>query len=209
MSDIKFNVSVRDVQGKGASRRLRREGKVPGILYGGDKAPLNISIPENELMKVLDNEAFYSHVIELNIGEEKERAILKDLQRHPYKPTVLHADFLRVVKGHKITVNVPLHFVNEDKCDAIKNQGGKAAHLLNEVEVEVLPSQLPDYIEVDMADLKMEQILHLSDIKLPEGCTLVELAKGEGHDLPVVAIHKPKGSDAAAEESEGGEDAAE
>ncbi|WP_369601490.1 50S ribosomal protein L25/general stress protein Ctc [Hahella sp. SMD15-11] len=205
MSDIQFNVSVRDVQGKGASRRLRREMKVPGILYGGDKAPLNIAIPENELMKVLDTESFYSHVIELNIDGNKERAILKDLQRHPYKPTVLHIDFMRVVAGHKITVQVPLHFINEDKCDAIKNQGGKANHLLNEVEIECLPKDLPDFIEVDLAEVKMDEILHLSDLKLPEGVELVALRHGPDHDLPVVAIHKPKGAAEAEGEAEGEE----
>lgn len=200
---------ARDDQGRGASRRLRREErKIPAIVYGAGKEPQSISIWHNELKKALENEAFFSHILTLELDGKKESVILKDLQRHPYKPLLTHADFLRVDKDHEIHVNVPLHFVNEEKAPAIKLQGGVSLHQLNEVEVICLPQDLPEYIEVDMATVEMDQVVHLSDLVLPKGVRVAALLQGEDHDQPVVAIHKPRGAktDEAQAEGEEGEE---
>jgi large subunit ribosomal protein L25 len=197
----------RDDQGRGASRRLRREEKkIPAIIYGENKEATSISIWHNELKKALENEAFFSHILTIELDGKKESVILKDLQRHPYKPLLTHADFLRVDKDHEIHVNVPLHFINEDTAPAVKLEGGVVTHQINEVEVVCLPKDLPEYIEVDMVAIEMDQVIHLSDLKLPKGVTIAALAHGEDHDLPVAAIHKPRAAkveeDEDTEESE-------
>ena len=185
----------RDDQGRGASRRLRREErKIPAIIYGGGKDATAVSIWHNELKKALENEAFFSHVLTVELNGKKESVILKDLQRPPYKPLLTHADFLRVDKDHEIHVNVPLHFINEESAPAIKLQGGVANHQITEVEVICLPQNLPEFIEVDMATVAMDQVIHLSDLKLPKDVKIAALLQGEDHDLPVVAIHKPRGA---------------
>ncbi|KAF0805111.1 50S ribosomal protein L25/general stress protein Ctc [Alcanivorax sp. S71-1-4] len=187
--------------GKGASRRLRRqEARIPGIVYGGNAEPQMVTLELRELVKALENEAFYSHVLTLKIDGKTQQAVLRDLQRHPAKGTPMHADFLRVDKTHKITMQVPLHFLNEDKCVGVKQQGGKITHNASEVEVSCLPQNLPEFLEVDMADVKLDQVVHLSDIKLPKGVELVALTHGADHDLPVVSVHAPKGT--AADEAE-------
>ncbi|WP_303291419.1 50S ribosomal protein L25/general stress protein Ctc [Marinobacter sp. SS5-14b] len=201
----------RDDQGRGASRRLRREErKIPAIIYGGNKEAVSISIWHNELKKALENEAFFSHILTIDLDGKKESVIMKDLQRHPYKPLLTHADFLRVDKDHEIHVNVPLHFINEDTAPAIKLQGGVANHQINEVEVICLPQNLPEFIEVDMTAVEMDQVVHLSDLQLPKGVRVAALLQGEDHNLPVVAIHKPRGAKAddaeGAEGEEGGEE---
>ncbi|EON91533.1 50S ribosomal protein L25/general stress protein Ctc [Marinobacter lipolyticus SM19] len=195
-------------QGRGASRRLRREErKIPAIVYGGNKEATPIAIWHNELKKALENEAFFSHVLTIELDGKKESVILKDLQRHPYKPLLTHADFLRVDKDHEIHVNVPLHFINEESAPAIKLQGGVANHQITEVEVICLPQNLPEFIEVDMAEVDMDKVVHLSDLKLPKGVRVAALLQGEDHDLPVVAIHKPRGAKVDdAEEGEEGEE---
>ena len=199
-------------QGRGASRRLRREErKIPAIIYGGGKDATPVAIWHNELKKALENEAFFSHILTIELGGKKESVILKDLQRHPYKPILTHADFLRVDKDHEIHVNVPLHFINEDTAPAIKLHGGVANHQINEVEVICLPQNLPEFIEVDMTTVEMDQVVHLSDLKLPKDVKIAALLQGEDHDLPVVAIHKPRGAkvDDEAEEGEEGEESGE
>ncbi|MDX1755898.1 MAG: 50S ribosomal protein L25/general stress protein Ctc [Marinobacter sp.] len=202
---------LRDDQGKGASRRLRREErKIPAIIYGGDKEATPVAIWHNELKKALENEAFFSHVLTIQLDGKEESVILKDLQRHPYKPILTHADFQRVDKNREIHVNVPLHFINEESAPAVKLEGGKVSHQLTEVEVICLPGNLPEFIEVDINDVAMDQVVHLSDLKLPEGVRVAALQQGEDHDLPVLAIHKPKGAkadeEAEGEGSEGGEE---
>ena len=193
----------RDDQGRGASRRLRREErKIPAIVYGANKEAVSISIWHNELKKALENEAFFSHILTLELNGKKESVILKDLQRHPYKPLLTHADFLRVDKDHEIHVNVPLHFLNEEAAPAVKLQGGSVSHQMTEVEVICLPQNLPEFIEVDLMDVAMDQVIHLSDLKLPEGVRIAALAQGEDHNLPVLAIHKPKGAKSEEESSE-------
>ncbi len=189
-----LNAEIRDVVGKGSSRRLRRlEGVIPAIVYGGKKKkPVNINVAHKDLVKATQNEAFFSHIITLKVGGKPEQVILKDLQRHPAKPVILHADFYRISRDVAITVNVPIHFINEDICKGVKLQGGIIAHIVSEVEVECLPADLPEYIEVDMTNIELDDMLHLSDLTPPKGVTIVELTYGEDHDLPVVTINEPK-----------------
>ncbi len=190
MVDFSLNANTRDDLGKGASRRLRRnDGLVPAIVYGGNKEPQSISIAARELNKALENEAFYSHVIKLSVDGKKEDVLLKALQRHPAKPRIMHADFLRVVAGHEVTVHVPLHFINEDNCVGVKKSGGVISHTMTDVEVTCLPKDLPEFIEVDMAGVDLGDIVHLSDLKLPKGVAVPALAQGADHDLPVANVH--------------------
>lgn len=175
--------------GKGASRRLRRlADKVPAIIFGGDKAPEPIMLEHRHLIKALENEAFYSQVITLDINGSKQKAIMKDLQRHPAKAQILHADFQRVSADQKITVKVPLHFINEETCIGVKLEGGAISHQMTDVEVSCLPNALPEYLEVDMAEIKLGTIVHLSDIKLPDGVEVVALAHGSDNDQPIASV---------------------
>ena len=202
--DFILNASAREVSGKGASRRLRREqGLLPAIVYGDDKAPQSITLEHKEIIKQLENEAFYSHIITLKVDGNDEQVILKDLQRHPAKSIILHADFLRVSATNKITVSVPLHFINEESSKGVKVGGGIVNHIMTQIEVSCLPANLPEFIEVDLADVEAGQTLHISDLQLPSGVTSVALSHGADHDLSVVAINKPKGSDEAESEAEG------
>jgi len=205
MSAISFtlNAKLREDAGKGASRRLRREANlVPAIVYGGSKKPQMISLAYNELSKQLENEAFYSHIITLSIEGKSEDVIIKDLQRHPSRPIFYHADFMRVSKTKKLRSKVPLHFINEASSKGVKLQGGTVAHAITELEITCLPQDLPEFIEVDLAEMEAGHILHISDLKLPKGVESIALSHGEDHDLPVVTIHKPR----AVEESEGDEE---
>jgi large subunit ribosomal protein L25 len=203
MSDLfVVEAQLRNDLGKGASRRLRRNNNlVPAILYGGQNAPVNLSLKDNELRKSLSNEAFYSHVLTIRFDGKEESAILKDLQRHPAKGHVMHADFLRVNKDQAIHVHVPLHFTHQDSCVGVKLGGGSISHQMTDVEIICLPGDLPEYIEVDMTDIQVETILHLSDLKLPKGVKIAALQHGTDHDLPVCAVHKPKGSGSDAEQT--------
>ncbi|MDG2472950.1 MAG: 50S ribosomal protein L25/general stress protein Ctc [Pseudomonadales bacterium] len=179
--------------GKGASRRLRRlENKVPGIVYGGKSDPVSISMDHDPLWHQLENEAFFSSIIQLKIDGKGEDVLLKDLQRHPAKNIIMHADFLRVDKNQTIVVQVPLHFINEDSSVGVKMQGGRVAHQANEIEIRCLPGDLPEYIEVDMGEVEVGQVIHLSDVTLPEGVVSVALGLGEEHDLAIANISAPK-----------------
>jgi large subunit ribosomal protein L25 len=189
---FKLDATVRTDLGKGASRRLRHAGKVPAIIYGGGKEPTSITLEHNKVFQAQEFEAFYSHVLTINVDGKKEEALIKDMQRHPFKLKVMHIDFLRIVAGELLTVNVPIHFINEDKADAIKLDGGHAEHHMNEIEISCLPKNIPEYIEVDVSNVEMDQTLHLSDITLPKGTESVELTKGEEHDLAVVTIKQAK-----------------
>ncbi|MBM70383.1 MAG: 50S ribosomal protein L25/general stress protein Ctc [Haliea sp.] len=203
MSDqFELYAEVREDMGKGASRRLRRlADQVPAIIYGGDKDPQPLSIIRKDLEKSLENEAFFSHVLVININGKKEKAILKDLQRHPARNSVTHADFLRVNENVAIKVHVPIHFLNEKTCHGVKVQGGMIQHQATDIEVLCLPTDIPEFIEVDMADVKTGEIIHLSDITLPQGVTSVALALGEDHDLAVASVVAPKGGSDAEEDS--------
>jgi large subunit ribosomal protein L25 len=206
--DFVIEAFPRDDQGRGASRRLRREErKIPAIIYGAGKEATPISIWHNELKKALENEAFFSHILTIELNGKKESVIMKDLQRHPYKLLLTHADFLRVEKDQEIFVHVPLHLLNEDSAPAIKTMGGVAFRLMTEVEVACLPQDLPEFIEIDMIDVEMDQIVHMSDLKLPKGVRIPALQHGAEHDQAVVSVSKPKGikTDDDEDEAEGEE----
>ncbi|WP_018276953.1 50S ribosomal protein L25/general stress protein Ctc [Teredinibacter turnerae] len=205
--DFTLNAKTRDDQGKGASRRLRHDNLVPAIVYGGEKDPQNIAIAHNEFVKHLENEAFYSHIVTLVLDGEKQDVILKDLQRHPAKAQLLHADFLRVSRTQKLTTRVPLHFINEESCKGVKLQGGVVAHSLTELEINCLPQDLPEFIEVDLKDAEIGHIVHISDLNLPAGVESVALSHGEDHDQAVVTINKGRGG--SGEEAEGEEEGGE
>ena len=186
--EFTLNAEARSDLGKGASRRLRRlASQVPAVIYGGDKAPVSISLLAKEVAKLLENEAAYSHVIALTVDGAVETVVIKALQRHPAKGHVLHADFVRVVAGQKLTAHVPLHFLNQETSVGVKQQGGEVSHSAVEVEVSCLPKDLPEFINVDMANVEVGQILHMSDLVLPAGVELVALAHGK--DLPIANIH--------------------
>ena len=172
--------------GKGASRRLRRAGKVPGIVYGGGSDPQMIALDHNDLIKHLEHEAFYSHVLTVDFGSVQESVVLKDLQRHPARPVVMHIDLQRVRADEKIRMHVPLHFENEALAPGVK-QGGQASHHLTEVVVSCLPKDLPEYLAVDMSRMGLGEALHLSQLPLPAGVELVDLAHGD--DALVASVH--------------------
>ncbi|MCF6355033.1 MAG: 50S ribosomal protein L25/general stress protein Ctc [Candidatus Polarisedimenticolaceae bacterium] len=204
-NSFEFKAELRDDTGKGASRRLRRAGLVPGIIYGAHKDPVMITLLHNELIHNLEQEAFYSHILDIELGGKKEKVILKGLQRHPSRPFILHVDFLRTDEKETIRVNVPLHFMNEDIAPGVK-AGGRISHTLTEVEVSCLPKNLPEFIEIDLAAVEVGQAIHLSEVNLPEGVEIPALAQTPSRDLAVVSIHAPRaGSDEDAE-TEGDEE---
>jgi large subunit ribosomal protein L25 len=194
MSTILLEAETRTDMGKGASRRLRRlENKIPAVIYGGDKKPMSIHFLHNKVIKALETESIYSSVFDISIDGKVEHVILKALQRHPYKPLVMHMDLQRVSKKDILTKLVPIHFINENKSAGIK-AGGMINHTMAQVEVRCQAKDLPEFIEVDMTTVGMNDIVHLSNLKLPKGVHLtVDVADGS-HDLPVVSIHAPKGS---------------
>ncbi|TPW09668.1 MAG: large subunit ribosomal protein L25 [Halothiobacillaceae bacterium] len=194
MSKLSFELKaeVRTGSGTSAARRLRGEGKVPGIVYGAGE-PLAVSVDHNTILKSLEHEAFYSHVLTLDCGGKQEKVVLKAVDRHPYKAQVLHLDFQRVDESSKLRKSVPLHFIGEASAVGVK-QGGQITHAMSNVEVVCLAKDLPEYIEVDVSNLQLEQTLHLSDLQLPAGVQVAALLQGEEHNLPVVAIHKPRGA---------------
>jgi len=179
----------RETQGKGASRRLRHEGKVPAILYGGHADARTLTLNHQKLLIMLDNERFYSTILSLKVGDQTQAAILKDVQRHPFRNAIVHVDFQRVEENEKIRISIPLHFTGAAISPGVKSQGGIVSHMRNEAEVSCLPKDLPEFIEVDISGLSLNESIHLSQLKLPPGVTLVELAKD---DAAVVAIHSPR-----------------
>ena len=192
-TDFTLHAKGREDTGKGASRRLRRlAGEIPAIVYGGKKDPVMLTLLHKDVAKALENEAFYSHIVSLDVDGSSEDVILKDVQRHPAKKLILHLDFLRVSKTTKLHTKVPLHFINEDVSVGVKTGGGIVAHTMTELDIMCLPKDLPEYIEVDMSDVELGQIVHISNIKLPKGVESVALSHGSDHDLSVATINKPK-----------------
>ena len=179
----------RETQGKGASRRLRHEGKVPAILYGGHAEARTLTLSHQKLLIMLDNERFYSTILNLKVGDQSQAAILKDVQRHPFKNAIVHVDFQRVDENEKIRISSPLHFTGAAVSPGVKSQGGIVSHMRTETEVSCLPKDLPEYIEVDISGLSLNESIHLSQLKIPAGVTLVDLVKD---DAAVVAIHSPR-----------------
>ena len=198
-----INAEVREGAGKGASRRLRHQGKVPAIIYGAGRPPRALVFDHNRVLLKLENESFYSSILNIKVGEKSQAAILKDVQRHPARPQVMHMDFQRIVDDVEIKMNVPLHFIGEDAAPGIKTGGGSISRLLNDVEVSCLPKYLPEYLEVDISELELDEMLNLSDIKLPEGVEIPQLAPGIGNDQPMVSIHVIKEVVIEEEELEG------
>ena len=202
MSDIiELTAELRTTVGKGASRRLRRlEGKVPAIIYGGEGEAVMLSLSSNELSKAMQVEAFYSQVLNVSIDGKSEQAVVRDLQRNPADERVQHVDFQRVRANVAITVSVPLHFINEESCVGVKMQGGTLTRTLTEVEVSCLPASLPEYIEVDMAEVESGTSVHLSDLNIGEGVTIIALTLGEDRDIPVASVTAKRGGGAGDDE---------
>jgi large subunit ribosomal protein L25 len=201
MSDtITLNAEPRSDSGKGASRRLRHQGLVPAIVYGGKFDPVQISIAHNQFIHELENEAIYTQVIALKMGDKTQEVILRDLQRHPYKNKVMHADFFRIDKNTPIKVVVPIHVANAEECVGVKRDGGMLTHLMTEVEIIALPKDLPEYLEIDAANLHLGDIMHLTDIEMPEGVQIVALSHLESvediehddHNIGVLSVVKTR-----------------
>jgi len=206
MSDAFIVVAeARADEGKGASRRLRRlEGKIPAVIYGGDQPAQSITLIRKDFEHMLENEACFSSILEVKVGGDSHNAIIKDIQRHPAKGFPMHADFLRVRMDQAIKVNVPLHFINEEQCAGVKLGGGMIQKQATDIEVQCLPKDLPEYLEVDMLAVELGQIVHLSDISLPAGVTSTALELGEDHDLAIASVIAPRGT----KEADAGDEAA-
>ena len=211
MSDkISLTAELRTDVGKGASRRLRRSGdSIPGIIYGAEDDPVNLTLNTNELTKAMQNEAFFSQILDVKFDGKSQQAVLRDMQRNPATEKVLHVDFMRVSANKPIQVSVPLHFVNEDKCKGVRLGGGTISHTMNEVEISCLPADLPEFLEVYMAELDVGEIIHLSDLALQPGVSIVALSHDD--DRAVASVIMPRGASEEEEELEAaaeGEEAA-
>ena len=193
MADFVLNAELRSDKGKGASRRLRRQAdQVPAILYGAGKEPQPLSIRHQDLHKACENEAFFSHIITIKADGKTQEAILKDLQRHPAKDRIMHADFLRILMDQEITVEVPLHFINEETCVGVRQGGGNISHNMTSVEITCLPGDLPEFIEVDVEDVDVGSSIHMSELVLPQGLVIPSLQLGPDHDHVIVSVNAPK-----------------
>jgi len=186
--DFDLIAELREDQGKGASRRLRRQKKVPAIIYGAGRPPRSLAFDHNKVLQQLENESFYSSILNIKVRDESQAVILKDLQRHPARNQIMHMDFQRIVEDEEIRMNVPLHFIGEDVAPGVKLGGGKVMHLMTDVEIVCLPRHLPEYINVDVSELELDAILSLSDLELPEDVQMPALAQGPEADRPVVSI---------------------
>ncbi len=218
--ELTLDATLRKEQGKGASRRLRRAKQVPAILYGAGKDAVSLTVGEEQLLRLMREEVFFSQIIDVKVkGKKTERVVLKDLQRHPFKQLVTHLDLQRIREGHALRVHLPIHFLNEDTATGAKQQGGVIHHDMIEVEIECLPKDLPEYLELDLADLELDQAIHLSQLSVPEGVLIPALDHDPVHDPAVVSIHAPRlipdedeeeaaaeGAEASAEPSEDKED---
>ena len=187
---IEVTAFPRTLQGTGASRRLRNTGRCPGIIYGADKPAAAVELDQAALLRHLKLEAFHASILDMNVDGGRERVLLRDYQMHPWKPFVLHVDFQRVDPNKKIHMRVPLHFMNEDTAEGVKNQGGVVTHAMTEIEIQCLPDKLPEFIEVDLRNVKLNDILHVNDLGFPEGVDPVPKLKSD--NPPVVSIHVPK-----------------
>jgi large subunit ribosomal protein L25 len=220
MNEFEIAAELRVVQGKGASRRLRGEGKVPAIVYGADQEPISIQLRHYDVVQHTEHEAFYSHVLTLKLDSKEEKVVLKDMQRHPHKAQILHMDFQRIDENEELTMRVPIHFINEDVCVGVKTGGGVISHLLTELEIVCLPRDLPEYIEVDVGGIDLGHSVHLSEISVPDGVKIAALLHGGDGSQPIVSVRVPKiiveeiaeaaeAEEMAGEEGEEGEEGAE
>ena len=201
MADFELNAALRKDKGKGASRRLRRNADmIPAILYGAGKDPLSLTLAHKDIHKACQNEAFFSRIITIIADGNSQQAIVKDLQRHPAKDRIMHADFLRIQMDQAITVEVPLHFLNEDSCLGVRQGGGNVSHNMTSIEISCLPGDLPEYIEVDIEELDLGDAIHISGLKLAEGLSIPSLQQGADHDHVVVSVNAPKRAEELDEE---------
>ena len=208
MADFELNAELRTDKGKGASRRLRRNADmIPAILYGAGKDPQSLTLAHKDIHKACENEAFFSHIITINADGDSQQAIVKDLQRHPAKDRIMHADFLRIQMDQAITVEVPLHFLNEDSCLGVRQGGGNVSHNMASIEISCLPGDLPEYIEVDIGDLDLGDAIHMSGLRLAEELSIPSLQQGADHDHVVVSVNAPKRAEELDEEAAPAEDA--
>jgi len=207
-TSFELAASIRKDLGKGATRRLRKQDMVPAVIYGAGSDPVSITLGHNQLMHSTENEAFFSHILSIDVDGKKEKVIIKALQRHPAKPVLMHADFLRVNMKEKLKVHVPIHFVGEDIAPGFK-AGGVVTHDMVDIEVSCLPKNLPEYVEVDVSALEIGESLHLSDLKLAKGLEIVALTQGDDHDSQVVAIQANRAAVEEVEEAVEGEAAEE
>ena len=208
MADFELNAELRTDKGKGASRRLRRNADmIPAILYGAGKDPQSLTLAHKDIHKACENEAFFSHIITINAGGDSQQAIVKDLQRHPAKDRIMHADFLRIQMDQAITVEVPLHFLNEDSCLGVRQGGGNVSHNMTSIEISCLPGDLPEYIEVDIEHLDLGDAIHMSELRLVEALSIPSLQQGADHDHVVVSVNAPKRVEEVDEEPAAAEDA--
>lgn len=209
--ELKLSAEPRTDAGKGASRRLRKVKTVPAIVYGAGKKPEMLKVSLFELSKLMEQEAFFSQIITLEVEGKKQQTVLKDMQRHPFKDLVMHLDFMRIKANEKLTTQIPVHFLNEESCVGVK-AGGVVHKDMIEVAINCLPKDLPEYLEVDLAELDIGDSIHLSQLDVPKGVELEAFAHGgdeHDHDHPIVSIVQPRAAKADEDEDEGGEDAAE
>lgn len=191
--EFELEIEPRELLGKGASRRLRRlDNKVLGIVYGGEEKSQPITLEHHHVVKALENEAIYSHILTLKEKGKKHKVVLKDIQRHPYKPRVMHMDFMRINENKPITMHVPLHFPGQETAPGVVLGGGIVTHHMVELEVKCLPRDLPEFIEIDLSKAEIDTVIHLSQVKLPKGVEMIAVVHSHEDDLPVVSIHKPK-----------------
>ena len=200
-SVFEFDAVSRKSAGTGGAKAIRRKGNIPAVVYGGSAEPELVELSHNEVSKKLANEAVYSHVLQLNIGGKVQNAILKGMQRHPAKDTIIHMDFMRISMDEKIKVHVPLHFINEETSIGVK-AGGVVTHSMVEIEVACLPGDLPEYIEVDLAAVDIGGSVHLAEIVAPKGVEILALTHGDDHNLPVAQIVKTRGPAEDADDAE-------
>jgi large subunit ribosomal protein L25 len=180
----------REDQGKGASRRLRHQGRVPAIIYGAGRPPRPITFDHNKVMHQLENESFYSSILNVKVGEKRQAAIVKDIQRHPSKRQIMHLDLQRIVEDQAIKMNVPIHYLGEEDAPGVRDGGGTVTKMVNDVEITCLPKDLPEYLELDISHLELDEMMYITDVKLPEGVEIVGLAQAEDEQAqPIVSIH--------------------
>ena len=189
---VNLNATNREVEGKSSSRQLRRSGSVPAVIYGGEKDPIRISILEKDIAKAAEIPGFATQILNINISGEEQNVIVKEIQRHPATQRVLHADLQRVNPDTKISISVPVRFLNEDSCMGVKMHGGAISRLINNIDITCLASNLPEYLEVDIAELDVGDSIFLSALNLPEGVEIPSLALGEDRDQAVVSITEAK-----------------
>ncbi len=186
--DFDLVAEIREDRGKGASRRLRHQGLVPAIIYGAGRPPRALTFEHSKVIRQLENESFYSSILNIQVNEKSQAAILKDIQRHPSKPLIMHMDFQRIVEDERIRMNVPIHYTNAEEAVGVRQEGGSVSQLITDIEVSCFPKDLPEYFEVDIQNLGLNEMLHISDIKLPEGVEIPILAQGPEQDRPIVSI---------------------